>query len=263
MVFVKVSETYDLSTKIGKMGIVGIHTPDSDLITRHYAGFIQNMKFAKFVKCDVAMACASMLPADPLQIGMEAGSIAPQDMFNPILYTAVSNDSMSNILGFIQGHDDSIKSLVKSSIVDIQDGAFKNSDNVAVDQFNMYYALLSDADGWRKAMPQAGLEMRGLVPVVFGVSANTGMLPALNSAQNSPAVPGVRMVCPLLRLWSLYVGLPCVCLTSRLTGSPLLRRRTCSSRMMFASSLNLGILRPLTSRSLFFLLRNRTSSTTG
>ena len=76
MVFVKVSETYDLSTKIGKMGIVGIHTPDSDLITRHYGGFIQNMKFAKFVKCDVAMACASMLPADPLQIGMEAGSIA-------------------------------------------------------------------------------------------------------------------------------------------------------------------------------------------
>nr|QCC72660.1 capsid protein [Cressdnaviricota sp.] len=192
MVFVKVSETYDLSTKIGKMGIVGIHTPDSDLITRHYGGFIQNMKFAKFVKCDVAMACASMLPADPLQIGMEAGSIAPQDMFNPILYTAVSNDSMSNILGFIQGQDDSIKSLVKNSIVDIQDGAFKNSDNAAVDQFNMYYALLSDADGWRKAMPQAGLEMRGLVPVVFGVSANTGMLPALNSAQNSPAVPGVK-----------------------------------------------------------------------
>lgn len=192
MVFVKVSETYDLSTKIGKMGIVGIHTPDSDLITRHYGGFIQNMKFAKFVKCDVAMACASMLPADPLQIGMEAGSIAPQDMFNPILYTAVSNDSMSNILGFIQGQDDSIKSLVKNSIVDIQDGAFKNSDDGAVDQFNMYYALLSDADGWRKAMPQAGLEMRGLVPVVFGVSANTGMLPALNSAQNSPAVPGVK-----------------------------------------------------------------------
>ena len=30
MVFVKVSETYDLSTKIGKMGIVGIHTPVSD-----------------------------------------------------------------------------------------------------------------------------------------------------------------------------------------------------------------------------------------
>ena len=69
MVFVKVSETYDLSTKIGKMGIVGIHTPDSDLITRHYGGFVQNMKFAKFVQCDVAMACASMLPADPLRLG--------------------------------------------------------------------------------------------------------------------------------------------------------------------------------------------------
>ena len=53
MVFVRVSETYDLSTKVGKMGIVGIHTPKGNLITRHYGGLAQNFKYAKFVSCSV------------------------------------------------------------------------------------------------------------------------------------------------------------------------------------------------------------------
>lgn len=177
MVTVRVSETYDLSTKVGKMGIVGIHTPDSDLITRMYAGLIQNFKFAQFVSCDVAMACASMLPADPLQIGMTAGDIAPQDMFNPILYKAVSNDSMNNILSVLETYESTnppATTLIKGSIAEINDPDFKNSDNESVNQFNIYYALLSDSDGWRKAMPQAGLEMRGLYPLVFRVNSNIG-----------------------------------------------------------------------------------------
>lgn len=183
MVMVRVSETYDLSTKVGKMGIVGIHTPKGNLITRHYGGLVQNFKYAKFVSCDVALACASMLPADPLQIGVEAGAIAPQDMFNPILYKAVSNESMNNFLAFLQAgaqNNSQVKALDKNSIVDINDATFKFGE-ANVDQFQLYYGLLSNSDGWKKAMPQAGLEMRGLYPMVFRVNANTAM-PAVTSA---------------------------------------------------------------------------------
>ncbi len=175
-VFVKVSETYDLSTKVGKMGLIGIHTPFSDLITRHYSGLIQNFKYARFVSCDVAMACASMLPADPLQIGVEAGSIAPQDMFNPILYRAVSNESMNNILGFIEGKGRINATMSEGSVVDINDADFK-SNNESVDQFMMYYGLLSNTNGWKKAMPQAGLSMKGLYPMVYQLLAQTAQTP--------------------------------------------------------------------------------------
>lgn len=178
MVFVRVSETYDLSTKVGKMGLLGIHTPTSDLVTRLYPGLLQNCKFVRFDKCDVAMACASMLPADPLQIGVEAGAIAPQDMFNPILYKAVSNESMSNLQAWLQSmNGKSTAPVSKNSVLDVNDATFADdaiSQTDDVDQFKMYYALLSSPDGWRKAMPQAGLEMNDLVPLVYQVVANYG-----------------------------------------------------------------------------------------
>lgn len=179
--FVRVSETYDLSTKTNKMGFVGIHTPTSDLITRKWAGLLQNHKYVRFHKCDVGMACASMLPADPLQIGVEAGDIAPQDMFNPILYKAVSNDSMSNLELWLEsqgfsGNSQINSSLNKNSIRTINDVDFKDSAGTSLDQFDMYYALLSDADNWKKAMPQSGLSMHGLYPLVYNRLYTDGMM---------------------------------------------------------------------------------------
>lgn len=185
MVMVKVSETYDLSTKVNKMGLVGIHTPRGTLIDRLWGGLTLQCKKFRFVSCDVAMACASMLPADPLQVGVEAGSIAPQDLFNPILYKAVSNDSMSNILSYLQsmvGGSGADAALNKGSIVDVNDTVFSsnNATEGVVDQFEMYYSLLADTDNWRHAMPQAGLEMRGLYPLVYQVVNTYGTANAIN-----------------------------------------------------------------------------------
>lgn len=178
MVMVKISETYDLSTKVGKMGIVGIHTPTGGLIDKMWSGLVLQTEKFRFVKCDVAMACASMLPADPLQIGVEAGAIAPQDMFNPILYRAVSNDSMNNFLSFIQncGASSGVKPILnKGSIVEVNNANFNEADNTTpIDQFEMYYGLLS-SDGWRKAMPQSGLTMNGLYPLVYQVVNQYGI----------------------------------------------------------------------------------------
>lgn len=177
------------------MGFVAIHTPTSDIITRMYGGFVQNYKYFRYVGCDVAMACASLLPADPLQVGVEAGSIAPQDMFNPILYKAVSNDSMSNIEAFMQGQrasGETYTALDKNSIRDFNDVDFKDIDGNDVNQFEMYYALLANSDGWRKAMPQAGLQMTGLYPIVFSMLSNYGIVGVNQS--NSPVyrVPPVQ-----------------------------------------------------------------------
>jgi hypothetical protein len=175
--FVKVSETYDLSTKPDKMGLLGIHTPDGKLIYSMWRGFYQNFRKMRFVSCDVAMACASMLPADPLQIGVEAGDIAPQDMFNPILYKACSNDSMSTLLNKIYasgGVFDDDTWLNKNSVSAENAPEFRYDDTKDIDQFAMYYGLLADTDGWRKAMPQAGLEMRNLVPLTFSLVATQG-----------------------------------------------------------------------------------------
>jgi hypothetical protein len=175
--FVKVSETYDLSTKPDKMGLLGIHTPDGKLVYNMWRGFFENFRKMRYVSCDVAMACASMLPADPLQIGVEAGDIAPQDMFNPILYKACSNDSMSNLLNKIYaggGLYDEDPWLNKNSVSSENTPEFVFDDTKDVDQFAMYYGLLADTDGWRKAMPQAGLEMRNLVPLTFSLVATQG-----------------------------------------------------------------------------------------
>lgn len=194
MVMVKVSETYDLSTKVNKLGVVGIHTPTGDLIDKMYPGLVLQCRRFRFVSCDVAMACASILPADPLQVGVEAGSIAPQDMFNPILYKAVSNESMTNFLRFIQAVEDDgdvTASFRQGSIISVNNGDFQDSGGSSVDQFQMYYALLADSDGWRKAMPQSGLSMENLYPLVYQIVAQYGDDSRNAIAPGSALAPGL------------------------------------------------------------------------
>jgi hypothetical protein len=182
-VYVRVSETYDLSTKPDKMGMLGIHTPDGKLVYTMWSGLFHNFRKMRYVSCDVAMACASMLPADPLQIGVEAGDIAPQDMFNPILYKACSNDSMSNLLNrlYAGAHNVGLPWVGKNSVTSDNDPEFNLSSTQDVDQFAMYYGLLSDTSGWKKAMPQAGLQMKGLVPITWSLLATQGQPSVIGS----------------------------------------------------------------------------------
>lgn len=158
MTQVRITETYDLSTEVDQLGIIGIHTPSSVPINDLYPGLVINNRKIRLVGCDVTIACASMLPADPLQIGTEAGSIAPQDMFNPILYTAVSNDRFNTIQNRI---------MAGTNVSDY--GSVGKADLLLDDDFAVYYALLADSDGWKKAMPQSGLSMTGLYPIVYEV----------------------------------------------------------------------------------------------
>ena len=172
MVMVSVSETYDLSTKLNKMSLVAVHTPKKDLIQKTYPGLCMNSKYCRIDHVDVALACVSTLPVSPDQVG-DIDGIAPQDLMNPILYKACSNDSFSTLEYRIWG---------LSTAQDGTDGVNGNmviSDNATalptgVDDFAVYYSLLSNRDGFRAAMPQQGLEARGLVPLVFERYYNRG-----------------------------------------------------------------------------------------
>lgn len=161
MVTVTVSETYDLATKPNKMSLLGIKTPPIAFIRKMYPGFFLNYKMMKLEKCDVAMSCASVLPADPQQIGTEVGSIAPADMMNPILFKAVSNESMSTIESRLAGLLGT-QSFEGQSVIGTVDGVTPEAD-----EFPAYYGILSNRDGWRVAVPQQGMSMTDLVPICF------------------------------------------------------------------------------------------------
>lgn len=170
MVTVTVSETYDLSTQINKMSLIGIHTPGKSLIQKSYPGLLMNSKYVSIDKVDVTLAAVSTLPISPDQVGLDVDDIAPQDMMNPILYKAVSNDSMSNIEARLHGLGFGSGDKVSGSMVDATDDAVTGLS----DEFSVYYSLLSNRDGFRIAHPQQGLQMKGLIPLVFEKYYNVG-----------------------------------------------------------------------------------------
>lgn len=185
MVTVRVTQTYDLSTAVNKMGILGIHTPPENLIRRLYGGFLLNYNKFKLDKCDLACACASVQPADPLQVGVQAGDIAPADMFNPILYRTCTNDSFNTIINrvyqYANGQTVQNQSIVTAGTVGSD--AFPNLSN----QTDVYYALLAE-DGWRKAMPQTGFSMNNVVPLVYNVLSQYGQTRPISTGPDSALV---------------------------------------------------------------------------
>lgn len=188
MVTVRVTQTYDLSTAVNKMGILGIHTPPENLIRRLYGGFLLNYNKFKLDKCDLACACASVQPADPLQVGVQAGDIAPADMFNPILYRTCTNDSFNTIINRVYSYSTG-NTVQNQSIVTAGttgSDAFPNLGN----QTDVYYSLLAE-DGWRKAMPQTGFSMTNVVPLVYNVLSQYGNVHSPTVGSDDGTVPVV------------------------------------------------------------------------
>lgn len=173
MVFVKVRETYDLHTTKNKMTVISIHTPLPGIIKKNFPGLLMQCKAYRPYSCDVRVACASVLPLDPQGVGTSSGDVAPEDIFNPILYKAMSNLGMSQLearINYLNRYAN-----VGADIVG--DTAAVDVDTVIpdmADDFNAYYGLLSNAHGWRHANPQAGLEMSKLRPLVYEILYNVG-----------------------------------------------------------------------------------------
>lgn len=178
MVFVKVRETYDLHTLQDKMSVIAVHTPGPNIIRRNYPGLLMQCRAYRPVSCDVKMACASMLPLDPLGVGTTEGQVAPEDMFNPILYKAISNFSMSQIEEYITA-----KSEVHQSGFSARgDSLDASNDGITSDDFALYYGLLSMTHEWKHANPQAGLEMFNLRPLVYEMNYSLHAMRVKNTA---------------------------------------------------------------------------------
>lgn len=174
MVSVKIAETFDLCTERGALGLIGIHTPPRALLERHYGGLMNNHKAIRFTGCDVYFACAAQLPVDPNGIGFAGGQVNPSDMMNPVLYRAVSNEYFETIIARIYGGQEVHSSTDGGSLTLASEMTPLDNPPVGMDDFNIYYGILSNADGWRKAMPQTGFEMHGLRPLMWSVLQNYG-----------------------------------------------------------------------------------------
>lgn len=164
MVFVKVRETYDLHTIRNKMSVIGIHTPKEQIIKDNFPGLLMQCKAYRPVKCDVRVACASMQSSDPLQVGTTEGEIAPEDLFNPILYKTITNVGMSQLEARITALSQAGGSSLTADgqTASVESDGFTNFE----DEFLIYYGLLQNAHGWKTANPQAGLSMNDIVPLV-------------------------------------------------------------------------------------------------
>lgn len=173
MVFVKVRETYDLHTTKNKMTVIAIHTPKPEIIKRNYPGLLMQCKAYRPVSADVRVACASLMPLDVQSVGTAPGDVAPEDVFNPILYKAMSNFGMSQLEARIT----SMSNDPVGSGVDVDGNtAMVDVDSVTSlsDEFALYYGLLSETNNWKHASPQSGLEMKDLRPLVWEMVYNVG-----------------------------------------------------------------------------------------
>ena len=185
MVFVKVRETYDLHTVQNKMTVIGVHTPKPEILKRNYPGLLMQCRFYRPVSADVRLACASVEPLDPLGVGVSDGDVAPEDMFNPILYKAVSNFGMSQLEARINAMvTDPVSAGVdidgQTAIVDV------DSVTPEANEFDIYYGLLSNTHDWKHAAPQSGLVMNGLKPLVYEMLYNVGDNSFGGASYNAP-----------------------------------------------------------------------------
>lgn len=171
MPMVRLSSMYDLQTNT-KFGVIGVHTPTAGQLATKYDGLLRNYKYFKLKRCNVKIACASVLPADPLQVGVTAGKISPADMMNPILYRAVSNDSWNVFLNRIYNSN------WNGDSADGLDDAFSSLGASSAEK--VYYSLLS-SPGWRKVMPQQGLSVKNLKPLVHEVVSVFGQQNKISS----------------------------------------------------------------------------------
>lgn len=161
-----VSEMYDLCTVKDKIGVIGIHTPTMDLICRSWKGLLDNHKYIKLRTCSVRIACASHQALDPLQVGTDPNTqISPQDLMNPILYRACTNDSWNAIMNKVYATGGYTKNSIR-----YYPEAFSMEGSA---QHQAYYALLASNE-WKKAMPQVGLTMTGLRPFVYTLVSTYG-----------------------------------------------------------------------------------------
>lgn len=161
MINARYTETYDLNTAVGELSLLAIHTPQAGALLRMFHGFFEQYKKYKINGCDIKMVCASQQALTPDLVGLEAGSVDPRDVLNPILFKACTGESINLLVDQIYNNSQTLAQSLGSNSID----QHVDSRQVAS---NVYYQLLAD-DTWRKEHPQNGLNVFGLRPMVHRI----------------------------------------------------------------------------------------------
>lgn len=175
-------EIYDLSTKPGTLSVIGIHTPTGNKPYNMLQGFFRQFKKYKYNGITkMVLQPAAQLPADPLQVSLEAGeNLDPRDLLNPIMFHGAHGTDINAALNVVykkQGYNFSTNStdtIDLSMFANVEGEVF---DSVVVE--NMYYSALSDPS-FRKYGVQEVIQLGPLVPLVHRVNSNMYFGPNIN-----------------------------------------------------------------------------------
>lgn len=168
MVYRKFTQTFDVNTEVGSPTLLGIHTPIGGDVWRFLAPFFFAYKKYKYEGCDVTIVNSARLPTDPAQMGMEEGQnyVDPRDTLNPMMFKGCHGEALGDILNSMYGGLTSDAFRMTAMDKEVLSGVFEG----------FYYTAMGD-DAWRKSPIQKTLRIKGLHPLVYGLSSTHQIAP--------------------------------------------------------------------------------------
>ena len=166
-------EILDVNTVKGNVTIIGIHTPTGNTPVRRLSGFFTQFRKFRYKGCSVQVVPAATLPADPLQVGFEAGenTIDMRDMLNPILFHGTHGESLQIAWNNIFYNHDRFdgdgphgNGYIVGAGMDADDVSFANTTNSPVE--TQYYQAITDRT-WRKFGIQSTFKLPFMSPRVW------------------------------------------------------------------------------------------------
>lgn len=166
-------EILDVNTVKGNVTIIGIHTPTGNTPVRRLSGFFSQFRKFRYKGCSVQVVPAATLPADPLQVGFEAGenTIDMRDMLNPILFHGTHGESLQIAWNNIFYNHDRFNGdgthgngYIVGAGMDVDDVAFADVGNSLVE--TQYYQAITDRT-WRKFGIQSAFKLPFMSPRVW------------------------------------------------------------------------------------------------
>lgn len=161
-----VTELYDLSTQQGRSTVFEVGTPRTRMVLRHLMGHMLQYQKMRYYGCSVLLQPAARLPADPLQVSLEAGDpgIDPRDLTNPILHRPFRGETDAfNIKTRVEASE-----VFGGTVGDANAGGLvgwaENTELGIDDNFSAYYLALMDR-AWRKSAIQSPLKVN-CIPLV-------------------------------------------------------------------------------------------------
>lgn len=176
-------EIVDISTTPGKVGIFGIHTPDTIKPVQMLRGFYNQFRQFRYLGCDVKIQPAATLPADPLGVSYEAGEVAtdPRDLLNPIMVKGCHGETINQALDIAYRDNSSIGDSLTKSEWDMDGSAGESS---------AYYSALSDPT-FRKYSVLQPFGLRNLHPLVHKMVGTLPIFPKQSSSAWDVALTGL------------------------------------------------------------------------